>query len=81
MLRASDLPRLVIVGEEDMLTPPEESRKMVEGHTGSTLVVMPRTGHLPNLEQPKAFNEHLTAFLLGYSAEVEVRSPKSPTTW
>ena len=63
VLQASDLPRLVIVGEEDTLTPPEEARKMVEGHTGSTLVVMPRTGHLPNLEQPKAFNEHLTAFL------------------
>ena len=63
VLQASDLPRLVIVGEEDTLTPPEEARKMVEGHTGSTLVVMPRTGHLPNLEQPTAFNEHLTAFL------------------
>jgi pimeloyl-ACP methyl ester carboxylesterase len=63
VLRASTVPRLVIVGEEDTIIPPDEARKMVEGHSAATFVVIPRAGHLPNLEQPQQFNEHLAAFL------------------
>lgn len=63
VLRTSTVPRLVIAGEEDTIIPPEEARKLVDGHSDATFVLMPRTGHLPNLEQPTRFNEHLTTFL------------------
>jgi pimeloyl-ACP methyl ester carboxylesterase len=63
VLRALDVPTLIIVGDEDVLTPPDEARKMAELRPSSQLVVLPRTGHLPNLEGPAAFNERLSAFL------------------
>lgn len=57
------VPALVVVGEEDVLTPPDDSRKMADSLGKAQLVVLPNTGHLPNLEQPKPFNETLNRFL------------------
>jgi 3-oxoadipate enol-lactonase len=57
------VPCLVIVGEDDGLTPPEMSRKIHEHVGGSQLVVIPEAGHLSNLEDPQAFNGALAAFL------------------
>ncbi|MDQ3958612.1 MAG: alpha/beta hydrolase [Actinomycetota bacterium] len=57
------LPTLIIVGENDTLTPPELSRKMHEHIGGSRLVVIPEAGHLSNLEAPEAFNGALAEFL------------------
>lgn len=56
-------PILIIVGEEDTLAPPEEARKMAALNPKAQLVELPRAGHLPNLERPKAFNDALHAFL------------------
>jgi pimeloyl-ACP methyl ester carboxylesterase len=57
------VPCLVIVGEEDGLTPPEMSRKIHEHIGGSQLAVIPEAGHLSNLEDPQAFNGALMDFL------------------
>ena len=57
------VPTLVIVGEEDELTPPEDSRRIAEAVPGATLVTIPGAGHLSNLEQPDAFNAALNGFL------------------
>jgi pimeloyl-ACP methyl ester carboxylesterase len=57
------VPALVIVGEEDTLTPVDESRKMVDALPTAELVVVPRAGHLANVEAPDAFNTALAAFL------------------
>jgi pimeloyl-ACP methyl ester carboxylesterase len=59
------VPMLVIVGEEDTLTPPDEARRMAVLTSQAELVVLPRTGHLPSLEHPQAFNDALNAFLSG----------------
>ncbi|MEA2509479.1 MAG: hypothetical protein QOG21_1561 [Actinomycetota bacterium] len=56
-------PTLVIVGENDGVTPPEASRKMHEHVGGSRLVVLPGVGHLSNLESPEAFTAALEDFL------------------
>lgn len=56
-------PVLILVGEEDVLTPPEESRRMQREAPGSELVVLPGAGHLANLEQPEAFNRAFGGFL------------------
>jgi pimeloyl-ACP methyl ester carboxylesterase len=62
-LAGIDVPTLVIVGEEDGVTPPDASRKIHEHVGGSQLVVIPGAGHLSNLEEPEAFNRALGAFL------------------
>lgn len=57
------VPTLVITGDEDALIPVDESRAMAEAVPGATLVIVPRAGHLANLEQPDAFNTAFHAFL------------------
>jgi 3-oxoadipate enol-lactonase len=58
-------PALVVVGEEDGLTPPPEAEKLAAGIRGARLARIQGAGHLPNLEQPAAFNEVLARFLAG----------------
>jgi pimeloyl-ACP methyl ester carboxylesterase len=57
------VPTLVITGDEDEIIPVEESRRMAGAIPGATLVIVPRAGHLANLEQPDAFNAALSTFL------------------
>ncbi len=58
-----NVPTLVIVGENDGVTPPEAARKIHEHVGGSKLVVIPGVGHLSNLEAPDEFNKALSEFL------------------
>lgn len=57
------VPTLVITGEEDELIPVDESKAMAAAIPGAALVVIPKAGHLSNLEQPDAFNRALHQFL------------------
>jgi 3-oxoadipate enol-lactonase len=62
LLRQADVRALVIVGELDRVTPIAEAmslRSLLKGE----LVVVPDVGHLPNIEDPLAFNDALVAFL------------------
>src|SRR5262245_55397669 len=54
---------LVVVGTDDLLTPPAKARAMAELVPGAELVEIPKAGHLANLEQPAAFNTALARFL------------------
>jgi pimeloyl-ACP methyl ester carboxylesterase len=65
VLAALRVPTLIVVGEEDALTPVEESKRMAEVVAGARLEVIPRAGHLANMEQPARFNAVLTDFLEG----------------
>jgi pimeloyl-ACP methyl ester carboxylesterase len=56
-------PTLIMVGEEDVITPPKLSEEMHRAIRGSELVVIRQAGHLSNLEQPDAFNAALARFL------------------
>lgn len=62
-LASINVPTLVIVGENDAVTPPEAARKLHEHIGGSRLVVIPEAGHLSNLEAPEAFTGALAEFL------------------
>jgi 3-oxoadipate enol-lactonase len=57
------VPTLVVVGEEDVLTSPADAEAMAARIAGSRLEVIPRAGHLSNLENPAAYNEALARFL------------------
>jgi 3-oxoadipate enol-lactonase len=58
-----DVPTLVIVGEEDVLTPPEAAAELEDGITRARLVRVPNVGHLTPLEAPEEFNEAVLGFL------------------
>ena len=62
-LRVVDVPTLVIVGEEDALSPPDDARAMADAVTGARLVILPRAGHLSALECPEEFNAAVLEFL------------------
>ena len=63
LLASIHVPTLIVVGEEDTVTPPALSEEMHRAIGGSQLVRIPRAGHLSNLEQPESFNAALAAFL------------------
>lgn len=62
-LREIRVPTLVVCGEEDVLTPVADAEALQRAIAGSRLAVIPKAGHLANLEQPVAFNEALRQFL------------------
>ncbi len=57
------VPTLVLVGTEDVLTPPPEAVTMAAAIPRARLDVIPGAGHLANLESPDAVNAALRAFL------------------
>jgi pimeloyl-ACP methyl ester carboxylesterase len=63
LLQQLAVPTLIIVGEEDILTPTADAQKMAALVPNAQLIVMPGVGHLPNVEDPEAFNDALTGFL------------------
>ncbi len=65
ILGSITVPTLVIVGEEDPLTPPTTAGTMASAIAGARLAVIPQAGHLPPLETPEAFNGVMGEFLAG----------------
>ncbi|WP_028022295.1 alpha/beta fold hydrolase [Enterovibrio calviensis] len=57
------LPTLIMVGAEDKPRPPLESMLLHDAIDGSEFVLIPKAGHISNLEQPERVNEALMRFL------------------
>ena len=57
------IPALVIVGEDDVLTPPSEAEELAELLPVAQLFSLPGAGHLTPLEQPAQVDEELIVFL------------------
>jgi 3-oxoadipate enol-lactonase len=69
-------PALVIVGEEDQLTPVDDARALAAALPDATLEIIPAAGHLANLENPDAFKAAMRAFLdRRFTDAVESRLP------
>ena len=60
------VPTHVVVGDEDVLTPPDVSRRMAERIPGARLTILAGAGHISNVEQPAAFDEAVLSFLLAH---------------
>ena len=58
------VPTLVVVGDQDRLTPPSVAREMTTAIAGAELAIIRNAGHLANIEQPALFNAILLDFLL-----------------
>ncbi len=56
-------PTLLLVGEHDLISPPEEMRAMAQRITGARFEIVARAGHMTPLENPAAFNAALDRFL------------------
>ena len=62
-LKAIKLPTLVVVGSEDVGTPPAAAEAIHKEIAGSELVIMPDCAHMLCLEDPKTMHAHAKAFL------------------
>ncbi|MDQ3077913.1 MAG: alpha/beta fold hydrolase [Pseudomonadota bacterium] len=68
---AISVPTLVLVGDEDRITPPALSEQLAALIPGAALTLISGAGHLANLEQPAAFNRAVDRFLSGPAATAE----------
>ena len=57
------LPTLVMVGDEDEVTPPAQAKVMADAIPGANLVVIRSAGHLAPLERPTETTDAILAFL------------------
>jgi pimeloyl-ACP methyl ester carboxylesterase len=62
-LGAIDVPTLVVVGEEDELTPPAVARAMTSAIPSAAMTTIPGAGHLAPLEAPTAVSRVIAEFL------------------
>ena len=62
-LGAIKAPTLILVGDQDALTPPDRAEVMALAIAGARLATIPGSGHLSPLEQPNAVSAALTAWL------------------
>jgi 3-oxoadipate enol-lactonase len=67
-LAAMSCPALVVVGEEDSLTPPAEAEAMAKALPAARLARIPGAGHLSNVENAEAFGAALDGFLAALPA-------------
>ena len=63
LLSQISCPALIMVGQEDQITPVKDSEKMHREIAGSRLVVIENAAHVSNVERTEQFNEELTRFL------------------
>jgi len=63
VLGTVDVPVLVVVGAEDVITPRADAERIRALLPGARLVELQAVGHLPPMEAPDAFNQVLTEFL------------------
>jgi len=63
LLASIACPTLVVVGEEDVITPVADATALHDAIAGSRLAVLPEAGHLASLETPRAFDAALARFL------------------
>lgn len=59
-----NIPTLLIVGEEDVLTPPETMELISSKIDNSEFVIIPEVGHMTPIENPAAVNEAIGSFLI-----------------
>ena len=63
LLKSITVPTLVIVGEHDAITKPEEMARMAAAIPQAEFVTIADAGHMAPLERPEAVNAVLSKFL------------------
>jgi pimeloyl-ACP methyl ester carboxylesterase len=57
------MPVLIVVGENDTITPPADAERVAKAIAGAKLVTIPNAAHLSNFERPEEFNAAVEEFL------------------
>jgi pimeloyl-ACP methyl ester carboxylesterase len=65
------VPTLVVVGERDLPDMVRAANALASGIAGAREIILPGLGHLPNMEDPAAFNRVVLDFL--DSLDLEIR--------
>jgi pimeloyl-ACP methyl ester carboxylesterase len=65
VLASIAVPTLIVVGEDDVLTPPAAAEEIQRGIAGAVLARIPDCGHLPTMEDPPRTNRLLRQWLTG----------------
>ncbi len=60
---ASDLPSLLIAGGRDPIIPASHTEEAHDVMPGSKLVIFPKAGHMPHVDEPAAFANTLADFI------------------
>jgi pimeloyl-ACP methyl ester carboxylesterase len=63
-LKNIQTPTLILCGEQDLLTPVKYSEYLREGISNSSLVIIPKAGHMVMSEQPDLLNRAIETFLV-----------------
>ncbi len=63
VLGRARIPVLIVVGEQDAITPPAAARQMASAATDAELVELPGVGHLTPAEDPAAFARAVVGWL------------------
>jgi pimeloyl-ACP methyl ester carboxylesterase len=75
LMQRLTMPVLLLWGDNDPLVPLTYARQMLDEMPHARLRVIPRAGHVPMWENPRAFNEELLSFLGEIDA---VKDPAEP---
>lgn len=65
MLARIAVPTTVIVGDADIITPPDAATEMADGIAGARLVSIARAGHMAVIEQPAAVSAAIAGWAQG----------------
>lgn len=65
------VPTLVLVGDEDLATPPAKAEWLHKVIDGSRLIRIPQAGHLAPVEQPARVNDAIEAFLGQFQRQLQ----------
>ncbi len=63
------VPTLVLVGDQDKVTPPRLSEELAAAIPGARLQIIAGAGHLTNIEMPDRFNAIVETFIHGVEAQ------------
>src|SRR5207237_10866665 len=73
-LRPVRVPTLIVVGQDDQVSPPDAAHAMAALIPGAQCHVIPAAGHLAPLEQPLATGRLLADFLSGLPRQTKPRA-------
>jgi 3-oxoadipate enol-lactonase len=62
-IKQISIPCLVVVGELDLVNPPRVAAQLAEGLPNSRMVVLPKVGHLPHIEDKTLFHQEVERFI------------------
>lgn len=63
LLSQIDVPALVLCGEEDVISPPDEMRQIAESLPQGEFCLIPQAGHMAPCEEPELVNQAMRRFL------------------